>query len=122
MVGAGFCWIFGAAYSMNVRESSTSPLATTAAAVYDASIEAKYRSLPCAGPEMAAALELKAGEMTGYSSSSAGYPSNMQPALAYAVDAKIAGADAAWKLFAGRSVQPDYGTGAQFAIVPRTAP
>ncbi len=122
MVGPGFCWIFGAAYSMNVRESKTSPLATTAAAVYDASVDEKYRSLPCAGPEMAAALGLKVGEMTGYSSSSEGYPSNMQPALAYAVDAKIAGADDAWKVFAGRTVQPNYGTNAQFAIVPRVAP
>ena len=69
---------------------------------------------------MAAALKLKAaGDMPSYSDSVVGTPSNLQPALAYAVG--VAGADGrkAWERFMARSVKPDYGLGPQFAIVPR---
>lgn len=70
---------------------------------------------------MADALSLKVGEMTGYASSATGYPSNMQPALAKAVDAGAPGAAEAWALFASRAVQPtaEYAKEPQFAIVPR---
>jgi hypothetical protein len=57
--------------------------------------------------------------MTGYASSTAGYPSNMQPALAYAVDAGLPNAAAGWAVFMSRSVKPNYGESPQFAIVPR---
>jgi hypothetical protein len=43
----------------------------------------------------------------------------MQPALAYSVDAGIASSKTAWSLFMSRTVKPNYGLGAQFAIVPR---
>ena len=36
---------------------------------------------------MAAALKQKAGDMGGYAAATTGFPSNMQPALAYAADA-----------------------------------
>ncbi|WP_288378356.1 hypothetical protein, partial [uncultured Massilia sp.] len=62
---------------------------------------------------------LKTGEMTGYSTSYAGYPSNMQPALAYAADIGGAQGANAWKVFMARSVKPDYRLGPQFDIVPR---
>jgi hypothetical protein len=57
--------------------------------------------------------------MVGYSTSVAGYPSNMQPALAYAVDAGLPNAAAGWGQFMARSVKPDYGHSPQFAIIPR---
>jgi hypothetical protein len=69
---------------------------------------------------MASALKLKVGEMTGYSSSETGFPSNMQPALAYAADAGGDAGKKAWAQFMARSVKPDYGMGPQFAIVPRS--
>jgi hypothetical protein len=67
---------------------------------------------------MASFLRLKVGEMTGYSSVETGYPSNMQPALAYASSQNATGATA-WKIFMARTVKPNYGLSPQFAIVPR---
>lgn len=119
MTGEGMCWVHGAMYSMMVRDSASAPFYTGIGEAYRASIPAGKRDLPCGGPEMAAALKLKPGEMTGYSASEAGFPSNMQPALAYAADALGEPGMAAWRQFMARSVKPDYGRGPQFAIVPR---
>lgn len=119
MVGTGACWIRGAIYAMKVRDSPTSPLYDTIAQAYAASHTPEFLALPCGGPEMAAALKLAVGEMTGYSRSEAGFPSNMQPALAYAVGTAGDNGRAAWQRFMARSVKPDYALGPQFAIVPR---
>ncbi|MFC0251148.1 RIFT barrel domain-containing protein [Massilia consociata] len=119
MIGDGTCWIHGAMYSMLVRDSDTASFYGTIGEAYRASIKPDMRALPCAGPEMAAALKLRTGEMTGYSSGHSGYPSNMQPALAYAADALGEPGRKAWQQFMARSVKPDYGAGPQFAIVPR---
>jgi hypothetical protein len=104
---------------MNVRDSATSPLYTTMAEAYNASHTADFVNLACASSAMATALNLKVGEMTGYSDATAGYPSNMQPALAAAADSLGTAGKAAWALFMSRTVKPDYRTAPQFAIVPR---
>jgi len=119
MTDPGICWIDGALYSMNIRDSATAPLYTTMTQVADASETATFRSLECGSAPMASFLSLKVGEMTGYSSSIAGYPSNMQPALAFAVDARLPNAAAGWTRFMSRTVKPNYGESPQFAIVPR---
>jgi hypothetical protein len=119
MTGVGTCWIDGAIYSMKMRDSSTSPFYTTIAQAYNASHTADILALQCASAEMAAKLGLKVGEMKGYASSTEGYPADMQPALAYAAAAGGTAGKAAWTVFANRSVKPAYGTGPQFAIVPR---
>jgi hypothetical protein len=119
MTGAGSCWITAAMYSMIVRDSATSPIYKTIAEAYKASQTATFNALACNSPGMAASLGLKVGEMTGYSSEPTGYPSNMQPALAYATDVNGAAGKAAWNLFISRSVKPNYGIAPQFAIVPR---
>jgi hypothetical protein len=119
MAGPGYCWIHGAVYSMNVRDSETAPLYSTIEQAYAASVPPEIAQLPCAGPEMAAALNLQVGEMTGYSSSGTGYPANMQPALAYAARAGGAAGQSAWSQFLARTVKPDYNVEPQFAIVPR---
>lgn len=67
---------------------------------------------------MATYLNLSVGEMTGYSSGTEGYPSNYQPALAYASKVGVNGATA-WQKFMSRSVKPNYGLNPQFSIVPR---
>ncbi|MET0981062.1 MAG: hypothetical protein ABWY02_03110 [Telluria sp.] len=113
------CWINAAMYAMNIRDSATSPLYTTMAQVVAGTQTPEFRALACNSPAMASSLGLKVGEMTGYSSTVIGYPSNMQPALAYAVDARLPNAAAAWTKFASRTVKPNYGESAQFAIVPR---
>jgi hypothetical protein len=119
MVGTGACWIDGAIYAMKVRDSATSAFYDTIAQAYSASHTPEFLALTCGGPEMAAALGLAVGEMTGYARSEAGYPSNMQPALAYAAGAAGDSGRAAWERFMARPVKPDYGLGPQFAIVPR---
>jgi len=114
--GPGYCWILAASYSIQVRDNESSPVYT------DISKSYKHNSvsnLNCASAEMATALKLKIGEMSGYANDTAGYPSNLQPALAYAVDSGISSASNAWKTFTNRSIKPDYATGPQFAIVPR---
>jgi hypothetical protein len=57
--------------------------------------------------------------MTGYSKVVTGYPSNMQPALAYAAEVGGSEGASAWAVFNARTVKPNYGLGPQFAIVPR---
>jgi len=121
MMDPGVCWIDAASYSLKVRESRASPFFATLAQAYAATHGQGRRDLPCGGADMAHALKLKPGEMTGYSSSAIGFPSTMQPALAYAADAAGKPGRDAWARFMGRSVKPDYGGAPQFAIVPRAA-
>ncbi|WLI88935.1 hypothetical protein Q4S45_19865 [Massilia sp. R2A-15] len=119
MTGTGACWIDAAIYSMVVRSTKTAPLFADIGSAYRASHTAAFNALACAGPEMAASLGLKVGEMTGYSSAVDGIPSTMQSALAYSAKASPVEGAAAWKLFMSRSVKPDYSQGPQFAVVPR---
>ena len=65
---------------------------------------------PCPAPSI--------NNMIGYSYSPTGYPSNMRPALAIAVDAGVTGAQAAWDRFVIGS-QPDFRNESQFAVIPR---
>jgi hypothetical protein len=120
MTDPGFCWIFGSAYSLNTRASSTSPFYTSMANVYTATEPTTLTGLACASPAMASALKLTTGEMVGYSYSALGYPANMQPALAYAADSGSSGGAAAWAVFMGRHILPDYTQTPGFAIVPRS--
>ena len=102
-----------------VRDSATSPLYTTIGQAWKASSTPEFAALPCAGSAMAASLSMQVGEMTGYSSSTTGFPSNLQPALAYAADAGGTPGRNAWSVFMSRSVKPNYARGPQFSIVPR---
>ena len=119
MTAAGSCWLDGAAYSMQIRDTTTGPFYTNFAKVYQATHTPEINAMACNSPAMAAALQVKVGEMPGYAGVTTGYPSNMQPALAYA--AKVPGMDGAtaWAKFAARTVKPNYSKGPQFAIVPR---
>lgn len=118
MIGKGACYVFAASYSLNVRATVGGPIFDNIADVYRATIPAEQLALACGDAALAKALKLQPGEMTGYSKIGTGYPSNMQPALAYAADVSEDG-KRAWKLFMSRSVKPDYSTSPQFAIVPR---
>ncbi len=119
LVGSGACYISGAMYSMNVRASETGPFYTTIAQAFAASTTPELQKAQCGSAEMAKLLKLTPGEMTGYSSGVTGYPSNMQPALAYGADVGGAEGVKAWAQFMARSVKPNYGKGPQFNIVPR---
>jgi hypothetical protein len=119
MTAPGACWIDGAAYNMTLHADYYAPVYGSMAEVYKATHASDFSALSCASQQMASFLKLKVGEMTGYSDSAMGYPSNMQPALAYA--AEVGGSDGkkAWAQFAARTVKPNYGDQPQFAIVPR---
>jgi hypothetical protein len=119
MNGKGACWIQGAIYALKVRDTATSPFYTGIGQAWRASQPQTLLATGCASVEMAQSLGLRVGEMTGYSGSEAGYPSNMQPALAYAADVGGYNGAAAWTAFSNRSVKPNYGLGPQFAIIPR---
>ena len=119
MTGDGACWVDGAIYALTVRDSATGAIYPTIADAYRASHDAQFNTFGCASQVMATALKLKVGEMTGYSATTIGYPSNMQPALAFAATLGAPGAAAAWAVFMGRTVKPNYSAGPQFAIVPR---
>jgi len=119
MTGKDSCWITAAMYAMRVRDTPTSPFYGTIGEAFARTPRPEAAGLACDSAAMASALKLRPGEMTGYSSSATGFPSNMQPALAYAVDALGEPGRKAWQRFMARSVKPDYGVAAQFAIVPR---
>lgn len=121
MMDPGYCWISAAIYSLNVRDSKSSPLYTTLHEAYDASVPPARRKAPCGSLEMARAFRLRhAGEMTGYSQSPTGYPANMQPALAAAVDAGIPGAKKAWEKFINRRNATDFRSYPNFGVIPRS--
>ena len=119
MTGAGSCWLAGSSYSLQVRDTRDSPYYTSIAQVYQASLPPEAARLTCDSAGMAAALKVRSGEMTGYAYTPTGFPSNMQPALAYAADALGEPGRKAWRQFMARSVKPNYGQGPQFGIVPR---
>lgn len=128
MIGPNFCYVAGAFYTLQVRDTKTSPMYTDIGMVYQKSIDSSLPSataptstLTCGGPALAAALKQPLGSMTGYPDQVDGFPSNMQPALAYAADYGGPDGALAWKQFMSRTVKPNYSLGPQFAIVPRTA-
>lgn len=118
MTAPGACWIGASMYSMNIRASETSPYYSTVGEAF-AATNSVYTTFACNSPAMATALKLKVGEMVGYASGPMGYPSNMQPALAYGAEVGGDIGKQAWSIFANRTVKPDYRNAPQFAIVPR---
>lgn len=147
MTARGYCWIDGAAYSLSVRPAANAALFSTFEQAYQATMRgtdtrgaaiplvnstgARYLDQPCGSAAQAAwrtqldrdmravRTPWVAGEMTGYATSQSGYPSNMQPALAAAVDAGAPGAQQAWDVFIRRPVKPDYSQAPQWAVVPQ---
>ena len=61
------------------------------------------------------------GRMVGYADGAMGYPANLQPALAAAVNSGVPDAEKAWSTFIGRASQPDYHSAPQWAILPYNA-
>lgn len=125
MVAPGFCWILAPAYTLRVRNSEADDLFATFAQVYQATLPLKLvnppdqRNLKCASPEMAKALGLSTpGEMINHTEATDGLSACLQPALAAAVDSRIPGADAAWKLFMSRPLRPDYSIEPGWDIIP----
>jgi len=143
MMASGYCWIDGGVYALMVRPGATAAYFSSFADAYQATMRnndgsamvnstgARYLDQPCGSQAQADwrtqldkdnkiwRTPWKAGEMTGYSTSTEGYPSNMQPAVAMAAGTGIPNATEAWTRFNSRSVKPNYSERPQFAIVPR---
>ena len=146
MTAKGYCWIDAAVYALSVRPSAGAALLASLDQAYQATMRgvdaqgvaiplvnstgARYLDQPCGSQAQAdwrtqldrdtrtPRAPWLAGEMTGYASYGAGYPSNTQPALAVAVDLGVPNAQAAWTRFMARTVKPDYSGSPQWAIVP----
>ncbi|MCO7226232.1 PKD domain-containing protein [Pleionea sp. CnH1-48] len=122
-----YCWIFASAYHVLIAPAQGEAMFNEIADVYT---NTNGQEIPwgggfddagtaCASQAQGDALGLQAKEMIGYSSSPTGFPSNLQIALAAAVDSGIDGAEEAWQRFQSRSVKPDYTAYPNYAIVPR---
>lgn len=119
--GPDFCYQLATNYTLQYRDTETSPMYTTWAEVYFKGFSADITSKQCGSAEMTAAIdETIVGAMTGYPTLISGYPANMQPAVAYCATYKMPQCDDAWLVFDGRPGKPNYNKGPQFAIVPRT--
>lgn len=120
MTAPGVCWYDAAIYDLVIRPKDGAAVFSTFAEAETATRGAAFMHLACGGAPMAAIIgAAKLNDMGQLSDYYMGYPSNMQPALAYSVDSGNPSAKAAWALFTSRTVKPDYSMGPQFSIVPR---
>lgn len=121
MIAPGYCYVYATIYQLNIRDERGKPIYDSLAKAYDESVPARIRDDECGSAAMARALgqRYRPGDLYGYPWSPQGYPANLQPALASAVDAGIPGAAAAWKLFMKRPTKPNYSAYPNWDIVPR---
>ena len=143
MTAPGFCWIEGASYWFNFRDSASTPMYTSFEQLYRANyggaaipnddngktirdpLGTRFIDQPCATQAQADWLARaegrtwELGRMTGYADSALGMPAIMQMALSVAATSGIPNADQAWTTFMSRSVKPNYSAAPQFALVPR---
>lgn len=101
----GFCWLQATAYSLQIGPADKSSVFATFGETYQANFPA---ASGCTG-----------SRMDGYPEDAEGYPSNMQPALAAAVDLGVPGAAEAWARYQSRAPKPDFAPTPQWAVVPR---
>ena len=122
----GFCWVLATPYILVVRPAVNARYYGSLADAYRATLPNVLKrpsrgDLPCGSTEMAAALGLpQAGEPLGDAQSPDGYPAILQTALAETVDVGAPQAGAAWRVFDGRTVKPQYSLAPEWAIVPRS--
>lgn len=122
MINPGYCWIMATPYRM-IAQHPDGSFFTSWADTYKATFEFAAKVAPppglqCGGSEMARMLNVLPGEMMGGAQSPGGYPGNLQPALAAAVDLNVKGARDAWEKFQARPVKPRDGMAPQWDIVP----
>jgi len=124
--GPDFCWQLGGSNMwLNVRSVPSGPIHPTFKQVYTGTFSPTITSAQCGSQAMTTAMASLEGSrpvlnsMAGYPDIIGGYPSNMQPAVAYAASFNAAGGEDSWLVFNSRSVKPNYNLGPQFAIVPR---
>jgi len=121
MLDPAVCVQLSCNYSLAVCPTKGQPFYKTLAECFNATLPDKYKAAACNSPQMLSMMSSKClpGDIDGFPASTEGMPADYQPALAMAVDCGYEGGLDAWKKFDSRPTKPPYGTGAQFAIVPR---
>lgn len=116
----GFCWTEASVYALQIKPARGADFFSSLDEAYQATLP-NLAGLKCDSQTYHNYMNppTQIGEMEGYSSSPAGFPSNMQPALAASVDRGVDKSDKAWEIFDHRSVQPRYNNYPNWAIVPR---
>jgi hypothetical protein len=123
MLNPDYCYVMATKYYMKVKDSPHHFIANWSDA-YFANLPQSVRQgprIPCGSDEMARAFKLRPREMMGDASTPEGYPSQLQPALAAAVDAGVPGAGEAWAKFQSRTAQPRGGVDPKWDILPWSA-
>ncbi|MDE1463949.1 hypothetical protein [Spartinivicinus poritis] len=129
MLNPGFCWIFASNYSLKVRDNLGNKQFKTYrsfAEAFSKTTSIDLAKLPCNSKGMFDYYNqknqktLKLGEMVGYATSTEGFPSHLQIALAVVADSNYSNAMQAWETFASRSMKPNYNIRPQLALVPRS--
>lgn len=142
MTADGFCYILAAHYAFPFIRDNSGKIYNNFRDLYNGNFDrdriptdgwelvtltsgVMFNQLPCASQAQADYLSAingygwELGRMVGYSDSTIGYLSNMQPALAAAVNVGVPNAAAAWARFQARKVKPDYSKNPQWNIIPR---
>ncbi len=120
MINKDYCWMLATPYRMEMQYPDLSTVRNWADAykmtfTRFAKKKVDPASVACGSDEMADVMGTKPGEMlSGFNPG--GYPANLQPALAAAVDMGVPGAQEAWDKFL--SVKRKSGFYSQWAIVP----
>ncbi len=111
------CYQFASIYSVRVRDDSSSAFYPDWPTMLQHSASAANLSMPC-GTVVFGSSGYQPGDLSGYPWSAQGFPANMQPALATAVDSGVDGAAEAWAQYARRPTKQRYGSYPNWAIVP----
>ncbi len=124
--GAEYCWQLATSYALRVKTSSgATVLYSTWGEVYQTSHSTAILAAQCGSQAMATALSaalnyvVTQNSMSGYPTQIAGYPSNLQSAVAYCATFDMPGGKDAWEVFDARASKPDYNLGPQFSLVPK---
>lgn len=124
--GPDFCWQWADAYILKYKDGKAAPFYSSWKEIYDKSIPYFSGLTPavltyaCGSAEMATAVKAPVNSMGGYPSDIGGFPSNLTPAVAYCAMFDMPSGKDAWLVLDSRTVKPDYNTGPQFDIEPRT--
>lgn len=106
MTDSVYCWLQAGVYELQMGTADMVPYKSLAE-IY----RANYPAGTCSGLKM-----------DGYPDQGTGYPANMQPALAMAVDVGAPGAKEAWAKYQTRSPKQDYTMQPQFSVTPDPNP
>ena len=119
LVGEGTNWRAAVNYTWPIKESPEGRAFETIGESYKALYGKLEKSADKDDKYSLQRLNSEGMDLSGYPTSTEGFPANLQPAIAAAARFGQQGA-AAWKQFMAREPKPNYGTGPQFAIVPRS--